>query len=153
MGMGPLHLYTTSPEEAEAQRVQEYQQMFNQSGAAPIPGTQPQSSYGGMHPNPQNTQSMMNGLLSQYMNQAYTPADWRGLLPQGQGSTVPQQPPAPGGGGAMAGPYGRQAMLMAGLLSPNAMPPTTMPPAAQPGDTYPNGLLGGKRGAFRPGGK
>ena len=148
MGMGPLHLYTTSPAEAEAQQMQQYQQQFSQSAAAPIPGTWngrpiPQTPTGsvpsGMHPSQQNAQGLLNGVLSQYMNNSYTPEQWRGLLPAGAGNQVPQVAPQPF---AAAGPYGGQAARMAGLL-----------PAPAPNDTYPHGLLGGKRGSFRPGGK
>lgn len=54
----------------------------------------------------------------------------------------PQQMSPPYQQAPMAGPYGRQALGLAGLLSANN----------PPGGGYPNGLLGGKR-PFIPGGK
>lgn len=68
-----------------------------------------------------------------------------GLLAQQQPPGIPQAAPqAPLGqqqqqaSFAPAGMYGRQAMQMAGMRGP---------------DSYPNGLLGGGKGPFRPGGK
>lgn len=62
-----------------------------------------------------------------------------GIAPPQQ--QFPYQQQMPTSGFRPAGPYGRQALGLAGLLSANT----------PPGDTYPNGLLG-KR-PFRPGGK
>lgn len=87
---------------------------------------------------PRNTRSLISGLMSQYMNGAMTSDQWRGLLPAGQS----QQGQLAQGPGFSGGNYGNQAAQMAGVL-----------PARNPNDTYPNGLLGGKRGGFRPGGK
>jgi hypothetical protein len=136
MGMGPIHRYLTAAQGQQAQ--DQYQQQFDQSANAPIPGQQP-LSFSSWHPNMNSNRSMMGGLMSEFMNGTYSPADWRGLLPQGQGNTLPppQQNQMP-----MAGPYGQQAMQMAGLL-----------PQENQGGTYPAGLLGGKMGHFRPGGK
>jgi hypothetical protein len=123
MGMGPLHLYTTSPQEAEDLQRQQYEQQFGQSAYAPIP------TAGGTPP----------GLLSDPMSQSYTPQQWHGLLPAGRGNQIPQQAPARF---AATGPYGNQAASMAGLL-----------PMLAGNNTPPSGLLGGRRGTFRPGGK
>lgn len=81
---------------------------FEQSANAPIPGMT-----GTGRPTPPGLQGVANGLaggaLSQYMNNEYTPDQWRGLLPM---MTLPQA----GGPFQSVGPYGQQAMRMAGLL-------------------------------------
>lgn len=98
-------------------------------------GTPPPSA-SGWHPT--NTRALFGQLISQYMNESTTPQQWAGLLQQqGQAGQQQQAPYMPNG------MYGRQAMQLAGTYSPNT----------PPGDTYPNGLLGGKGGGFRPGGK
>lgn len=121
------------------------QQDFNASAAAPIPGV-PTAPTSGLHPNPTSTQGLLSGVGSQWMNQNMSSGDWTSLLPAGRAP-----PPAVGGGPAPMspappnpGPYGQQAMQMAGLLAPQAQQP--------PPQGYPNGLLGGKR-PFHPGGK
>jgi hypothetical protein len=73
--------------------------------------------------------NLIGGLLSQ-MPPSSIPGSAPQSMPQQQSAFMPN------------GMYGRQAMQLAGTYSQNT----------PPGDTYPNGLLGGK-GAFRPGGK
>lgn len=80
-----------------------------------------------------------------YINQDIAAYNAPQMIPGLTGVAPPQQPipyqQMPASGFRPSGPYGRQAMGLAGLLSANN----------PPGDTYPNGLLG-KR-PFRPGGK
>jgi hypothetical protein len=83
---------------------------------------------------PRNFNQLFAGVLSQHMNESMSPGQWAGLLQGQQPQSAPQQQTA----FTPAGMYGNQAMQMAGVRGP---------------DSYPNGLLGGKRGAFRPGGK
>lgn len=105
--------------------------------AQPLPGGTPMNPSGSGGGSGWGTgagaQNMMNGMVAGLL--AGQPST---AIPMGQGLPMAQQPvarfDAPGA-------YGQQAMGMAGLLSPHTPP-----------DTYPNGLLGGKR-PFRPGGK
>lgn len=87
------------------------------------------------------------GSYGPYVNQDITAFNAPQTIPGLTGEAPPQRfgppPQAPMSQFQPAGPYARQAMSMAGLLSPNT----------PPGDTYPNGLLGSKGGAYRPGGK
>jgi hypothetical protein len=98
---------------------------------------------------PTNTQiTPLLGNMGPYVNQDVNAFNAQQTIPGLTGYAPPQQVQQPPGQQMPpsqfrpAGLYGRQAMMMAGLLSPNS----------PPGDTYPNGLLGGKD-AFRPGGK
>lgn len=157
----------TPTQQLEAERAQTYQQQFNNSQYAAIPGVrgpQPmpepytytwngeQRTYDPTAPAPQPSgwargagalfENMMPGLRAGWMNATLSDADWQTFLPQGQGGTaqnhmVRAAPPA-----AMSGRYGSQAMQLAGLLGTQA--------AAGNG----GGLLGGPRRGFRvPGGK
>lgn len=118
------------------------QQDFNASAAAPIPGVTAPTS--GLHPNPAGTRGLLAGVGSDWMNQNMSSSDWTSLLPVGRAP-----PPAVGGGPApmspapsAPGPYGQQAMQMAGLLGPQQSQPQG------------EGLLGGPKRGFRvPGGK
>jgi hypothetical protein len=97
-------------------------------------GLSDQSFYGS---EPQNGVSAMwrqlvPGLLSNSTAQGMTPELAQSLVPGQQPIAPPQSATN------MPGAYGRQAMQMAGLRGP---------------DSYPNGLLGGGKGGFRPGGK
>ena len=91
----------------------------------------------------------MNGTA--YGGYAGIPLPGQGLLGGGGGmppSRIPTQPGLPPQQQqqmpfAAPGSYGRQAMQMAGVLSSSN----------PPGDTYPNGLLGGGKRRFIPGGK
>jgi hypothetical protein len=98
-------------------------QAFQNSFNQPIPGLTGQ--YGGYGGIPLPGQPTPGGLLAQVPQPAPQPQQRQ------QSAFMPN------------GMYGRQAMQLAGTYSPNT----------PPGDTYPNGLLGGKGGAFRPGGK
>lgn len=105
-------------------------------GDAALSGRPPPDA-SGWHPT--GTRQLFGGLLSQYMNESMGPQQWAGTLQQGQAPPAQQQQQT----FMPNGMYGRQAMQLAGTYSPNT----------PPGDTYPNGLLGGKGGGFRPGGK
>lgn len=99
---------------------------FDASATAPIPGMfngrpiqQPDPN--SIPPELRDTaRRLTGGVLSQYMNNDYTPSDWRGLLPP---SATPLQGPGPSQF-QPSGPYGQQAMMMAGLLgqSPQQSP-------------------------------
>lgn len=143
------------------------QQAFNASASMPIPGvTGSYGGYGGIPLPGQPTDYMpqmqslpggtpMNlsggppngGWGDTAATRERTRALIGGLLAQQQSPVIPQPAPQPGQQQQTAfmpaGMYGRQAMQLAGTYSPNT----------PPGDTYPNGLLGGKGGGFRPGGK
>lgn len=150
------------------QQEQGYMDQFNNAAYAPIPGVRGQQPlppapppaiingqpvYPGQSATNQwgrllGQSPMWSELRSQYMNGALSNADWQTFLPGGAeggpGQVAGQMQnhmarPAPA---AMSGPYGRQAMQMAGLLG-------------QPGQGYPaGGLLGGPKRGFRvPGGK
>lgn len=123
MGMGYRVRPTPDGQQVPIHEYQDYmqntyypQQNFNASLGAPIPG--------------------LTGPLG---NGAQIPGGGVGIAPPQQQIPYQQMPPSTF---QAAGPYGRQAMGLAGLLSANS----------PPGNTYPNGLLGGKR-PFRPGGK
>lgn len=121
--MGNGYRPDRTPEAQAAALARQYQQQFDASATAPIPGygnmPVPSAPMGGAGP-PQG------GLLG-----GSFPVGWGG--PQQQ-IPRPQAMPPP-----MPGPYGQQAMRMAGLLSG---PVESMPAAG-------NGLLGGGRVGFR----
>lgn len=153
------------PAVLDQQQQQDYMQQFNNAAYAPIPGVRGQQPIppmpadaidgqpSGYSPNGAalSVQQMMGrGLLgnvtSEWMNQNMTPEQWQTLLPQQQGppaGMVQNHMVRPTPMVGMSGPYGRQAMQMAGLLG-------------RPGEGYPTGggLLSGPKRAFRvPGGK
>lgn len=110
------------------------QPAYSMPQAQPLPGGTPMvpSGTGGGNGwgSRLHTRELISGLLAQM-----PPSSIPGPAPQ----SMPQQQQT---SFMPNGMYGRQAMQLAGTYSPNT----------PPGDTYPNGLLGGK-GAFRPGGK
>lgn len=105
-------------EYANQQQQQPYDDAFAASANAPIPGVfngrpiqQPDPN--SLPPELRDTARRLAGsVLSQYMNNDYTPSDWRGLLPP---AATPLQGPGPSSF-QPSGPYGQQAMMMAGLL-------------------------------------
>jgi hypothetical protein len=134
MGMGYRVRQTPDGQQVPIHEYQDYmqntyypQQNFNAAVNAPIPG--------------------VTGPLG---NSAQIPGV--GIAPPQQ--PIPYQPQT--SQFQPSGPYGQQAAALAGLLSQSAPSSPGMPNAPSPGapmgDTYPNGLLGGKR-PFRPGGK
>ena len=118
-------------------------------GNAPVtygPGMGDPAFYGtppptgsGWRPNFDRTNSLMSGVMSQYMNDSLSPEQWRGLLP-GRGASVPALPTQ---GAIPMSNYGAQASQMAGLLGA----------APQPQQQMGGGLLGGGKGFRIPGGK
>lgn len=97
MGMGPIYTQLTHPNAAVRQQQQQYQQQFDQSATAAIPGM---ASQYGMGPQPGMT---VPGLLGEGPPQQQIP----GVVPY---APPQQQPFSPNG------MYGQQAMMLAGLL-------------------------------------
>lgn len=105
------------PSVAARQLQQDYLLQFNAAANAPIPGLT----------SPLRTTTQIPGMV--------------GIAPPQQQFQPQQMSP-----GFQAGPYGRQALGLAGLLSMGNTP------GGYPVGSYPGGLLGGKR-PFFPGGK
>lgn len=134
MGMGPIWMAQRDPNALTPQ--QQYQQQFEQSANARVPGVNPSGLLG----------SAIGAANSQYMNQTFSPADWIAMLPpaarQGMGEAPPQQQlPAPMSRFQAVGPYGGQAMRMAGMGG-GLLGGGSVPSPGQPTMGY-QGLLGG----------
>lgn len=123
MGMGPIYrAFDNVNQQMLAEQQRQWQQQLAGAATQPIPGlTGPTTPMGGGLQQPVGTPTA-----------GMPPSSIPGLPMPTTTQRGPGMPPA--------GPYGRQAMMMAGLLG-------------RPGEGYPSGLLGGKRGPFRPGGK
>lgn len=72
----------------------------------------------GMAPRPERARALVGNVVNQWMHENMSPSDWVSLLPNQQQNVPPVQ------AGAMMpnGPYGQQAMMMAGLLGRSGLP-------------------------------